>query len=252
MATEPETNDPSMAPHGPQSAPSENITGATPPSGPPSPPDPQAAEGKGPLIQQEWTKICPQCSVQSTTAGEFCPNCGASYLRGRRRRKLGKKAIAIIVAIVILAGTGVGISLGVQHSREVAAQEAADKKADEAAAAREREAEEERIRVQEEAEAAAAAATAERALRGLIVDGLEESVQKDATERAAKGTITGPIERTECTPLGGGSVDDLTAITGTFECIAVNEKLDDGSERGYVFSATVNWDEASYTWHLGR
>lgn len=80
---------------------------------------------------------------------------------------------------------------------------------------------------------------------------LEESVLKDAKSRVGKGVLDGPITRASCTPLGGGSTDDLTAITGTFECIAVNKTEADGSESDYRFSATVNWNEASYSWHLG-
>ena len=43
---------------------------------------------------------------------------------------------------------------------------------------------------------------------------------------------------------------DLTALTGTFECIAVNKKNADGSSSGYRFSAAINWGK-DYTWHLG-
>jgi hypothetical protein len=81
--------------------------------------------------------------------------------------------------------------------------------------------------------------------------GVEDSILKDAESRVTKGVLTGPITRASCTPLGGGSSDDLTAITGTFQCIAVNKTEADGSSSGYRFSATVNWNEASYSWHLG-
>ena len=198
---------------------------------------------KASTSEQHWTRICPKCSVQSSVPGDYCPNCGASYVR--KRARLSKKTMAIILALVLVVGGGTAITLAVQHSQEVAAQEEADRKATEAA----KKAAEEARKLQEAAEARA---SAQRAVRALIVDGLEEAVQKDATERVDAGRLDGPIQRTECTPLGGGSVDDLTAITGTFECIAVNEKKENGSESGYVFSATVNWDAASYSWHLGR
>ncbi|UWX97731.1 hypothetical protein N2K95_03340 [Arthrobacter zhaoxinii] len=201
------------------------------------------AEGEGLAPEQPWTRICPKCSVQNSIPGDYCPNCGASY--NRKRTRLSKKTMAIILALVLVLGAGTAIALSVQHSQEVAAQEEADRKASEAA----EKAAAEQKKLQEAAEAKA---EAQRALRALIVDGLEEAVQKDATERVDAGRLDGPIQRTECTPLGGGSVDDLTAITGTFECIAVNEKKENGSESGYVFSATVNWDAASYSWHLGR
>jgi hypothetical protein len=44
---------------------------------------------------------------------------------------------------------------------------------------------------------------------------------------------------------------DLDALTGTFECIAVNKKNTDGSSEGYRFASTINWNEGSYSWHLG-
>lgn len=192
-----------------------------------------------------WSKICPKCSVQSDTAGNFCPNCGAPYERGRKLPKVSKKTAIIILAIIVVCGSAAGVTLGVQHSQEVAAEEEAAQAARAAAAAAAKE-------KASQLEAKEAEENAQRAIRTLIVTGLEEAVQKDAVERVDEGRLDGPIERTECTPLGGGSVDDLTAITGTFECIAVNEKREDGSESGYVFSATVNWDAASYSWHLGR
>jgi len=150
------------------------------------------------------------------------------------------------LAVLLLAGATAGSIAAVQHAQAVAAEEEADRKAQAAADA----AAKERAQAEEEA---AARDDAERAVRALIVAGLEESGQEDAEGRVTEGRLDGPIQRTECTPLGGGAVDDLTARTGTFECIAVNEKDDaTGTESGYVFSATVNWDEASYSWHLGR
>lgn len=194
--------------------------------------------------QSVWTKVCSKCSVQATVSGNYCPNCGSAY-GSRKRFKPSKKVVLLAAAVIVLGAVGTGTVLGVQNAQAVAAEEEADRKAKAAAAA----AAKEEARLQEEAEAQDAA---ERAIRGVIVTGLEEAVQKDAEKRVGEGRLDGPIQRTECTPLGGGSMDDLTAITGTFECIAVNEKRDDGSESGYVFSATVNWDSASYSWHLGR
>ena len=92
---------------------------------------------------------------------------------------------------------------------------------------------------------------AERKVRKAIVTALEDSVLKDAQERVTTGVLKGPISLASCTPLGGGSSDDLTAITGTFQCIAVNKTNPDGSSSGYRFSATVNWNDGSYSWHLG-
>ncbi len=80
---------------------------------------------------------------------------------------------------------------------------------------------------------------------------MQASITKDAKKRVDEGVLEGPIFYTSCDPLGGGSVDDLTALTTTFECIGVNEKLKAGQVRGWAFSATMNWDEGSWTWSLG-
>ncbi|MQW75307.1 DUF2510 domain-containing protein [Nocardioides sp. dk4132] len=197
------------------------------------------------------TKVCPKCSVQTHTSGDFCPHCGARYVR-RRRPELGRKAIiGIVAAAVVLLGIGGGIVWKVQHDREQERNaEAAALEAERETAAREREEKAEAER--EAAEEAAALETAERAVRTSIIKQMQQSITKDAKEKVSEGVLEGPIYYTNCDPLGGGSVDDLTALTTTFECLAVNEKLDGGQVRGWVFSSTVNWDEGSWSWHLGR
>lgn len=202
------------------------------------------------------TRICPKCSVQNQTFGKFCPNCGASYDAPRLSAKVNKRALLIIAAALIVMILGVGVVLNIQHTNQVNAEQAAAAAAFEAEKKREAEAAAEKKR---EADAAAKATAAKKAaddlkrkLRKEIVTALEGSVLKDAQERVTTGVLTGPITVASCTPLGGGSSDDLTAITGTFQCIAVNKTNPDGSSSGYRFSATVNWNDASYTWHLGR
>ncbi|WP_297617252.1 hypothetical protein [Nocardioides sp.] len=199
------------------------------------------------------TKVCAHCSVQTQTSGEFCPNCGKGY--ATRRSGLSRKAIALtlgVVLIVCLIATG--IALKVRHDRDQAdeAVALADRKAEEADALEAQEVADAAEAAQEaRQEAKAAAARAERRLRMNLVKQMQGSITKDAKERVADGELEGPIYYTSCDPLGGGSVDDLTALTTTFECIAVNEKLDGGQFRGWVFSATANWDEGSWTWRLG-
>jgi hypothetical protein len=91
----------------------------------------------------------------------------------------------------------------------------------------------------------------ERVLRAGTVTALQNSITKDANGRVTSGTLNGPaITSTSCTPLGGGSTDDLTAHTGTFTCIAIDQTNSDGTQQGYSFSATVNYDTGSYTWQL--
>lgn len=208
--------------------------------------------------QDPLTKICPKCSVQNKTDGKFCLNCGASYETRRLFTKFSKRVRIIIAAALIVMIGGIGISLSIQNTNRLNAEQAAATaaaEAEQAAAAAAAEAEAEKKRESEAAARAAAAKKsaddAERTLRKVIVTELEGSVLKDAQERVTRGRLDGPITRASCTPLGGGSSDDLTAITGTFQCIAVNMTNADGSSSGYRFSATVNWNTFSYTWHLG-
>lgn len=202
-------------------------------------------------FQEPLTKVCPKCSVQTQTAGNFCPHCGAAYAGQRKIPKLSKRVILNAVGVLIIAIAGVAIALTIQHNNQVNSEKVAAAAA--ADAQKEREAEEARASAAASASAAAQeeADSAERLKRTAIVTALEESVLKDAKSLVDKGVLDGPITRASCTPLGGGSTDDLTAITGTFECIAVNKTEADGSESGYRFSATINWNEASYSWHLG-
>ena len=207
------------------------------------------------------TKVCPRCSVQSATDGAFCPHCGASFEQSApptRRRML----LIAIACVVVIAAVAVGLVLKMQSDREAEASRAADAQATvlaEALASAEAQAEEEAAAAAEQAaDEAAAAARAqeeaderERAARALIVASLEASIQEDAEGRVAEGVLDGPILRTSCTPIGGGSADDLTAITGNFECIAVNEERADGSASGYRFTATIEWGASSYQWRLG-
>lgn len=197
--------------------------------------------------ESAFTRVCRRCSVQSQTTGDFCPNCGKSFAR----RGLSKRARLLIVAaiaLVLVGGAGAGVTAKVRSDRAaVAAEEAAEAIA---AAEAERKAEEEAA-AERAAEAKRAAEDAERGERKRLIKKMQKSITKDARSDADDGMLDGPIFYTSCDPLGGGSVDDLTALTTTFECIAVNEKLDDGGARGYVYSATMNWDEYSWTWRLG-
>lgn len=208
--------------------------------------------------QDPLTKICPKCSVQNKTDGKFCPNCGASYETQRFFAKFSKRVHLIMAAVLIVMIGGIGISLSIQNTNRLNVEQAAATaaaEAEQAAAAAAAEGEAEKKRESEAAARAAAAKKsaddAQRTLRKAIVTELESSVLKDAQERVTSGRIEGPITLASCTPLGGGSSDDLTAITGTFQCIAVNKTNADGSSSGYRFSATVNWNTFSYTWHLG-
>lgn len=198
--------------------------------------------------QEQHTKICRKCSVQSLTVGGYCPSCGTPYIAPRRLANVNKRIVLIAAAVFIAVIAGIGITLNIQHTNQVNAEQAAAASA--AEAENKRQAEATRAAAAESA-AKQSADALKREHRKLIITALEASVLKDAKARVTEGVLEGPITRASCTPLGGGSSDDLTAITGTFQCIAVNKTEPDGSSSGYRFSATANWNDASYSWHLG-
>jgi hypothetical protein len=217
---------------GPQNSNHSDISDADPGQNPERPP----------------TRVCPKCSVQNQTIGKYCPNCGAPYNAQRLLAKVNRRVLLISAAALIVLIVGTGVVLNIQHTNQVSAEQAAAAAASEAVKKRESDATEAAARATAAKQAADAS---KRKQRKEIVTALEDSILKDAQERVTTGVLTGPITLASCTPLGGGSSDDLTAITGTFQCIAVNKTSPDGSSSGYRFSATVNWNEASYSWHLG-
>ncbi|KAA0977353.1 hypothetical protein ACIGB6_04680 [Paeniglutamicibacter gangotriensis] len=198
-------------------------------------------------------RVCRYCSVQSTASGSFCQNCGKPY--GKKTAPSPKILWTVITAVVVVLGVLAIIFFTQQeatkraaddaHASQVAAASSAAASSSAAGAAASAE-------VVAAASAAAASEETERAVRNVYVSELEASIEKDAKARVKQGTLTGPIKRVSCTPTGGGSLDDLTSLTTTFECIAVNETNKDKTESGYVFTSTMNWDEATYSWHLGR
>ena len=193
------------------------------------------------------TRVCRKCSVQSQSGGDFCPNCGRSYIRKPLSKRM-KLIVGGVVVLIVLAAATTGAVAKVRHDHAVeAAQANADRNAAQAAKA------------QAEAKAAkarkvAAKKAADNAARRVRRDGvkqMEQSITKDARKDVGSGLLDGPIFYTSCDPLGGGSTDDLTAITTTFSCLAVTKKNNDGTVSGYVYHATENWSEGSYSWGLG-
>lgn len=199
------------------------------------------------------TRVCQDCSVQSTSAGNFCPNCGKPF---EKKNPRSQKMMVLIIAAVAVALLVVGIIYVFQQAaaKQVAEGALASQVAASSSGAASSSAAFAAAQAAAAAEASAAAASedTERAIRQVYVAELESSIEKDSKARVKKGSLTGPIKRVSCTPTGGGSLDDLTSLTTTFECIAVNETNKDKTESGYVFTATMNWDDASYSWHLGR
>ncbi|MDQ0742977.1 hypothetical protein QFZ62_000285 [Clavibacter sp. B3I6] len=190
---------------------------------------------------QQW--LAPAAPPVEPAAAEAAPAVAPTSRRPASNRT---RWIAGSVAGVLLVGgigAGVSVKLGqdAQRDREVAAQQAADaaeKVRSDAAAASEK--------AEKEAD------DRERATRALSVDGIQESIKKMAEGHAADGLIDGPILDASCSPVGGGSTDDLTETTTVFECFVSSEDNGDGTMSGYNYHATMNWTSGSYTYGLGK
>lgn len=92
----------------------------------------------------------------------------------------------------------------------------------------------------------------ERSERAAVVPQIETSVQTMAEGHAVDGVIDGPIISVSCSPVGGGSTDDLTERTTIFDCFVANLDNGDGTLSGYHYNATMNWDTGEYTYGLGK
>lgn len=178
--------------------------------------------------------------VDAAPAPEVTASRPEAATRSWKRSRTARTTVAIAAVVVLLAGGAVGAAV-VSTSNQAAATRAAALKHKRELAA-------------EQAAQQAAAKQAERDSRQALMTALEQSVKKTAKEDVQKGVLTGSIIDVSCTPLGGGSTDDLTQKSSTMQCFAANQKNDDGTENGYNFSATINWTTGEYTWapgHLG-
>ena len=164
-----------------------------------------------------------------------------------QNRRLLKWALIVGSAVLVLGLIAGGVAWKIaddERRAEAAAQAAAEQAAAEAS--------EEQAR----REAAAAAAQeradeAERASRLASIPEIEASVETMAEDHATDGVIDGPIIEVTCSPVGGGSTDDLTQQTTVFECFAAYRDNGDGTMSGYTYNATMNWSTGSYTYGLG-
>jgi hypothetical protein len=202
-----------------------------------------------PPIGDEPIRVCRRCSAQARTSDLACPHCGASYLRGIKGLKRATKiALVVLPTLLLLVGAGGAAAMKIQHDntarqqREAAARRADIRQRNEAAAAR----------------AKAAAQRAQDALDQIKIDArksmehdLRSAITKDAQKDVDTGLLDGPaISHTSCNPIAGGS-NSLSEPTARYECLAVNETHADGTESGYRFTGTINFDSGSYTWRLG-
>lgn len=161
----------------------------------------------------------------------------------------------IVVAIVLI-----GLSIGVvwlivaDRNREQAAAEAS-------AAAVQAE-EEASVRAAEEAaEAEAAEESArqaqeraderEREYRQNAVVEIEESIGTMAEGHILDGLIDGQVLEVNCSPVAGGSLEDLTEQTTVFDCFVSTKDNADGTHSGYSYNSTMNWNTQQFTYGFG-
>ncbi len=188
-------------------------------------------------------RVCPHCSALSQTDGAYCPHCGESYV-GRPQPRTSRRvrlAIGGLVALVILGGAGAAVAIKLHHDEVVKNRH----RREAAAAAAVKAAAERTAREKQTAE------RAEIAEREGLEKRLEEAITKEASEKVTEGTLTGPIKSTTCTPINGGSSQNLSESTGTYSCIAVNKTEANGTESGYRYTGTINFTTGSTTWHIG-
>ncbi|MDT4891479.1 MAG: hypothetical protein QOE97_514 [Pseudonocardiales bacterium] len=80
---------------------------------------------------------------------------------------------------------------------------------------------------------------------------METSITTWARKQVSSGLLNGPILRTSCTPIGGGS-QNLAEITVKYDCLAVDKDNTDGTSDGYGVHATMDFSTGQYQWGLGN
>lgn len=161
----------------------------------------------------------------------------------KKSRRRGLWVTVIVVAAIALGGGGATAVVSTIHADNVAAAKAAQQAHQRAAAAK---------AAADKADQKRARQKVERALREETVKDIESSVKKMAKGHVKDGFIDGPILDVTCSPVAGGSVDDLDQKTTEFQCFVANKKNSDGTESGYYYQATMNWDSGQFTYGFGK
>jgi hypothetical protein len=190
---------------------------------------------------EKWLELPPPPVSANSSAGISASNSTPN------RRRLVKGLLIAGVGVLLLGLIGGGLVWKSAHDSHVAAAAAA--------AAAQKAANQSREQQQREAAAASAAKAsqddAERASRRATVTEIEASVKTLAEKHASEGTIQGPIISVTCSPVAGGSTDDLTQQTTVFKCFVANKDNGDGTMSGYNYNATMNWSTGSFTYGFG-
>ncbi len=196
------------------------------------------------------TRLCPHCAALSQTSGDFCPHCGSRFIAaGRAGVSTRVKVAALcVLAVFVLGGAGVGVAIKVHHDNQVAAQHRQA-----AAAARAHQLAVQRAQAARRAQQAAQQAqrAAEISQRQSLEGQLQTAITNDATQKAYAGVLfNGPALSTTCTPISGGSSQDLSRSTGTYSCLAIYQNNGDGTSSGYGYTGIINFDTGNMTWQL--
>ena len=73
-----------------------------------------------------------------------------------------------------------------------------------------------------------------------------------AEAHVKEGLFEGPIIDVTCSPVAGGSLDDLLQSTTKFSCFVANKDNGDGTLSGHGYNATMNWETGQYTYGFGQ
>lgn len=164
--------------------------------------------------------------------------------RVTRSRKTRTVLILSVIGAIIIAGGIAGGLIWKTNSDAVATAAAAEAERAAVAEAEERAAKLENAQKIED--------DRERELRAASVTEIQNSVKSMAEGHVKDGLVDGPILRATCSPVGGGSTDDLSEKTTVFDCFVANKDNPDGTSTGYSYNATMNWDTGNFTYSIGK
>lgn len=153
------------------------------------------------------------------------------------------------VAAIVLIGLAVGIGYFLVSERNRAQTEseaAASVQAEEEASARAAEEAAEEARQAQERED-----EQEREFRQRAVSEIEDSIATMAEGHSSDGIIDGPVLDVVCSPVAGGSLEDLTEQTTVFDCFVATEENENGTWSGHSYHATMNWNTEQFTYGFG-
>jgi len=85
----------------------------------------------------------------------------------------------------------------------------------------------------------------------LVVE-MEAMVLAEAQVHASEGLFSGTPTEAICSPVAGGSVNEITETTTAFECFIATGTSSTGNQTGVFYDVTKNWDTGYVTWQLRR